>query len=61
MAKFNKDEIKNSLTIEQIFELVAELGGEPVMINSGSFSAKTICHNLPGEGSQKLYYYDNTN
>ena len=60
MAKFNKDEIKNNLTIEQIFELVAELGGEPVMINSGSFSAKTICHNLPGEGSQKLYYYDNT-
>ena len=60
VAKFNKDEIKNSLTIEQIFELVAELGGEPVMINSGSFSAKTICHNLPGEGSQKLYYYDNT-
>ena len=60
VAKFNKDEIKNNLTIEQIFELVAELGGEPVMINSGSFSAKTICHNLPGEGSQKLYYYDNT-
>ena len=61
MAKFNKDEIKNNLTIEQVFDLVAELGGEPLMINGGvAFSAKTICHNLPGEGSQKLYYYDNT-
>lgn len=61
MAKFNKDEVKNNLTIEQVFDLVAELGGEPIMINGGtSFSAKTICHNLPGEGSQKLYYYDNT-
>ena len=55
MAKFNKDEVKNNLTIEQVFDLVAELGGEPIMINGGtSFSAKTICHNLPGEGSQKL-------
>lgn len=58
---FNKDEIKNTLTIDQIFQLVAELGGEPRMEKSGSiFVAQTICHNHPGEGSHKLYYYDNT-
>lgn len=58
---YNKDEIKNSLSIDQIFQLVAELGGEPRMEKSGSiFVAQTICHNHPGEGSHKLYYYDNT-
>ena len=59
--KFDKDEVKNGLAIEQVFELVAELGGEPVMSGTGTFfTAKTICHNLLGEGSRKLYYYDNT-
>ena len=59
--KFDKDEIKNNLAIEQIFDLVAELGGEPVMDAGGnSFTARTICHNHLGEGSRKLYYYDNT-
>ena len=60
MAKFNKDEIKNGLTIEQVYDLVAELGGEPRMSSSSSFVARTICHNVLGEGSHKLYYYDNT-
>lgn len=59
MAHYDKDKIKNSLTIEQIFDLVAELGGEPIMQN-GFFVSQTICHNEPGEGSHKLYYYDNT-
>ncbi len=58
---YNKDEIKNSLTIEQVFELVNELGGDPRMGNTNEyFVSATICHNLPGEGSHKLYYYDNT-
>ena len=61
MKKFNKDEIKNNLTIEQIFDLVAELGGDPIMSGNGSFfTSRTICHNAVGEGSHKLYYYDNT-
>ena len=29
--KFDKDEIKNSLSIEQVFDIVADLGGEPRM------------------------------
>ena len=60
--KYNKDELeelKDSLTIEQIFELVAELGGEPQM-KDNFFVSKTICHNPTGFGSYKLYYYENT-
>lgn len=54
--KFDKDEIKNSLSIEQIEDIVAELGGEPKSM--GSFlTCRTICH---GGDSHKLYYYDNT-
>jgi hypothetical protein len=59
MYKYDKDELKINLSIEQVFELVAELGGEPKMEN-GFFISKTICHNHAGEGSYKLYYYDNT-
>ena len=59
MKTYNKDKIKNSLKIEQVFDLISELGGEPVMYND-YFTAQTICHNHPGDGSQKLYYYDNT-
>lgn len=53
---YNKDEIKNSLTIEQVNELVAELGGEP-QIQGDTIISRTICH---GGDSRKLYYYDNT-
>ena len=59
MKKFDKDKIKNSLSIEQVFDLVSELGGEPIM-HSGYFVSETICHNHAGDGSHKLYYYDNT-
>lgn len=56
--RYNKD-IKNNLTIEQIRELIEELGGEPE--NHGSYLiCRTICHNPIGEGSKKLFYYDNT-
>lgn len=59
MYKYDKDELKLNLSIEQVFDLVTELGGEPRM-ESGFFISKTICHNHAGEGSYKLYYYDNT-
>lgn len=41
MNKYNKDKIKNSLSIGQVFDLVSELGGEPIM-NNGYFTAQTI-------------------
>lgn len=57
--KYDKDELKNSLELEQVFDLVMELGGEPI-IKEGYFISRTICHNSAGYGSYKLYYYDNT-
>lgn len=54
--RFDKDEIKNSLSIDQVEELVADLGGEP-QVRGDILICKTICH---GGDSHKLYYYDNT-
>lgn len=56
---YNKDELKTQLEIEQIYDLVELWGGEPEYTNNGLVS-QTICHNLPGQGSRKLYYYSNT-
>lgn len=56
MYRYDKDEIKQNLTIEQVLDFVAELGGEPIMHNN-FFTAKTICH---GGEAHKLYYYENT-
>jgi hypothetical protein len=56
---YNKDEIKNSLTIEQIKECLGEWDADPIEKNNVLIS-KTICHNSCGCGSHKLYYYSNT-
>lgn len=55
----NKDKIKNSLTPEQIFTLLIALEADPQM-KIECIVSRTICHNAPGEGSYKLYYYFNT-
>lgn len=58
--RFDKDEIKNSLTIEQIEQFLAEHGGDPVR-RIGMLVSRTICHNPPeSDASHKLYYYENT-
>ena len=59
MVVFDKAEIRNALSIENIFELLNEWGGDPEYSGFGIISA-TICHNHPGEGSRKLYYYENS-
>ena len=59
MIKYDKDEIKEKLTTEMVFDIVEELGGAPKKTDFGFISA-TICHNEAGEGSHKLYYYENT-
>ena len=56
MIRYDKVEVREKLTIEQIFELLTEWGGEPVYSPTGLI-ASTICHNSPGVGSKKLYYY----
>jgi len=57
MYQFDKDEIKANLTLDQIFYLMKELGGEPIRDRKG-LVCKTICHN-DGD-SHKLYYYENS-
>ena len=60
MIVYDKAKIKEQLTHENIFELLEEWGGEPQFTSFGIVST-TICHNLPGQGSRKLYYYFNDN
>ena len=59
MIDYNKTDIKESLHLDQIFELLTDWGGEPEYTSFGILSA-TICHNEPGEGSRKLYFYENS-
>lgn len=56
---YNKDELKQQLELSQIYDLLELWGGEPEEIDGGLIS-RTICHNPAGEGSRKLYYYENT-
>lgn len=60
MINFDKKEIRESLTLDNIFELLDQWGGEPEYTSFGILSS-TICHNKPGEGSRKLYFYENSN
>ena len=59
MLNFDKNEIRENISDEQVFELLEEWGGEPEW-TSNAIISKTICHNIKGEGSRKLYYYFNT-
>lgn len=49
-------DILEQITIEQIYDLLSHLGGEPRYIEDGVVVSKTICH---GGSSHKLYYYEN--
>ena len=61
MLVFDKHEIKEALTLENIYELLQEWGGEPEYTSFGLISS-TICHNHPEDGgSRKLYFYTNSN
>ena len=59
MLVYDKIKIREALTSENIFDLLQEFGGDPSREVFG-FTSATICHNPPGEGSRKLYYYENT-
>lgn len=52
----NKDNLKNSLTIDDVKRLVDTLDGAAI-INSDTLICKTICH---CGSHHKLYYYGNT-
>lgn len=60
MLVFDKQEIRESLSIDEVFDLLEEWGGEPERCPTGLI-ARTICHNrLNDDASRKLYYYENT-
>ena len=59
MLSFDKKEVREALMLDNIFDLLVEWGGEPEYTSFGIMAA-TICHNPAGEGSRKLYYYENT-
>lgn len=59
MINYDKNYIREHITIENIFELLEEWGAEPQYSSTGII-AETICHNPPGEGSRKLYFYENS-
>ena len=59
MLVYDKIKIREALTSENVFDLLQEFGGDPGREVFG-FTSATICHNPPGEGSRKLYYYENT-
>ncbi len=60
MLVFDKSEIRSNLTVDNIYDLLNEWGGDPEYTDFGILST-TICHNAPGEGSKKLYFYENSN
>ena len=60
MITFDKQEIRDSLSINDIYNLLEEWGGEPEWCPTGLI-ARTICHNhIEDNASRKLYYYENT-
>ena len=59
MISFDKKEVKEALSLDNIYDLLQEWGGNPIYSSFGLISA-TICHNPIGEGSHKLYYYENS-
>ena len=56
---YDKDEIKQNITIEQMIDIVEALGASTPIVRSEILMIENICHNLPGESrGHKLYYYD---
>lgn len=59
MNNYDKDVIREQITDDIVFDLLLNFGADPIQQSWGILS-QTICHNPPGEGSRKLYYYSNT-
>ena len=53
----DRDDLLNSFTIEDIMNLIKELGGTYVGQDKDGYIFTTICH---GKDSPKLYYYPNS-
>lgn len=53
--------LKDILTLSDVIDIVKRLGVNEVtpLQQQDGFITETICHNVPGKGSHKLYYYHN--
>lgn len=56
---YNKYEVKESLDLDDIALLLEYFDADPEIYDN-YIIARTICHNGIGEGSKKLYYYNNS-
>ena len=59
MLIFDKQEIRDFLSEDNMMDLLQEFGGDPERTKFGIICT-TICHKPPGDGSRKLYWYSNT-
>lgn len=61
LYEYNKDEIKSSLSLDDVFSILEEFHAEPA-IKGNTIICRTICHNYihDADASRKLYYYANT-
>lgn len=59
MVVYDKLKIREILSSDNVFDVLQDFGADPTQESFG-FLCATICHNPPGEGSRKLYYYENT-
>lgn len=57
---FDKKEIKEAMSIEDVEGVLELLGAFHYRENDEKLIIETVCHNNLGEGSNKLYYYTNT-
>ncbi len=59
MKNYDKTEIREAVSLDDIFDLLQDWGADPEYASFGIL-CDTICHNPPGVGSRKLYYYENS-
>lgn len=58
--RYDKEVLKSSMRTEDVWNFITGLGVEGKWIDDEKLMFETACHNHPGEGSYKLYYYENT-
>ena len=62
MAEYGRDKnaIKAGMSIQQVYDFLVGQGIQGNWVDEHQLVFETVCHNHKGEGSHKLYYYDNT-
>lgn len=57
---FDKKEVKESLTVDNIADILSSFGAHTQIVSESELLIETICHHEVGEGGHNLHYYDNT-